>query len=281
MKGRRITDSFSLILVGGLAMISSLSSATRLAVSSTTTPTSRRSSFLACFALHSFHNRKIPFRHFMMSSLGGTDDSPQNNNKKPPPIPRAAVSVCVRCTVSTNKNPYYLLIQRGKEPNKGMWSLPGGSIEFGEDAVDAGMRELAEETVWEASVKGANSNNCKQKDQDVFSELQWYRGTVTTTDAIGQGYHYLIAHCFAELIILVQEKPSTASSEPTTVADCCLPRIQPADDADDASWLTARQIRDLEQSSNPNRHITPGVVRVIQRVEELSAANLLPTSKQI
>jgi len=257
-------------------MISSLcSSATRLAVSSTTYPTSRRSCFLACFASHSFHNQKIPSRHLMMSSMGG-EDSPQNSNNKkpPPPIPRAAVSVCVRCTVSTNKDPYYLLIQRGKEPNKGMWSLPGGSIEFGEDAVDAGRRELAEETVWEASVKGANNSNNKQKeDQDVFSELQWYRGTIATTDAIGQGYHYLIAHCFAELI-LVQEEPSTA-------ADCGLPRIQPADDADDASWLTARQIRDLEQSSNPNRHLTPGVVRVIQRVEELSEANLLPTSKQI
>ena len=27
-----------------------------------------------------------------------------------------------------------LLVQRGKEPNKGRWSLPGGAIELGETA---------------------------------------------------------------------------------------------------------------------------------------------------
>ena len=40
----------------------------------------------------------------------------------------------------------HLLAQRGKEPNNGMWSMPGGKIEIGEGMLDAAKRELWEET---------------------------------------------------------------------------------------------------------------------------------------
>ena len=39
-----------------------------------------------------------------------------------------------------------LLIQRGREPNKGLWSLPGGLVEVGESLAAAVVREVAEET---------------------------------------------------------------------------------------------------------------------------------------
>jgi ADP-ribose pyrophosphatase YjhB (NUDIX family) len=39
-----------------------------------------------------------------------------------------------------------LLVQRGHEPAKGLWSLPGGRVEPGEAAHDAVLREVAEET---------------------------------------------------------------------------------------------------------------------------------------
>ena len=40
----------------------------------------------------------------------------------------------------------YLLIQRAANPDKGLWSVPGGLIEVGELAADAAKREALEET---------------------------------------------------------------------------------------------------------------------------------------
>jgi 8-oxo-dGTP diphosphatase len=39
-----------------------------------------------------------------------------------------------------------LLIRRGHEPGKGLWSVPGGRIEDGESDTDALVREVREET---------------------------------------------------------------------------------------------------------------------------------------
>lgn len=39
-----------------------------------------------------------------------------------------------------------LLIQRGTEPARGKWSLPGGRVERNEEALDAVVREVREET---------------------------------------------------------------------------------------------------------------------------------------
>lgn len=47
-----------------------------------------------------------------------------------------------------------LLIQRGKPPLEGQWSLPGGRIEWGEKVADAALRELKEETGCDAEIVG-------------------------------------------------------------------------------------------------------------------------------
>lgn len=40
----------------------------------------------------------------------------------------------------------FLLIRRGKEPNRGLWAFPGGSVRFREPLITAAVRELSEET---------------------------------------------------------------------------------------------------------------------------------------
>lgn len=62
------------------------------------------------------------------------------------PVPAVGV-VCI-------KGDEVLLIQRGKPPKKGEWSLPGGHIEPGERLVDAAIRELIEETGVKAEIGG-------------------------------------------------------------------------------------------------------------------------------
>jgi 8-oxo-dGTP diphosphatase len=62
------------------------------------------------------------------------------------PVPAVGV-VCLRGDA-------VLLIRRGTPPLLGAWSLPGGRIEWGERAMEAALRELAEETGVEAELLG-------------------------------------------------------------------------------------------------------------------------------
>lgn len=39
-----------------------------------------------------------------------------------------------------------LLVQRGREPGRGLWSLPGGRVEADESPAQAAVREVREET---------------------------------------------------------------------------------------------------------------------------------------
>jgi 8-oxo-dGTP diphosphatase len=47
-----------------------------------------------------------------------------------------------------------VLVRRGREPGKGLWTFPGGAIELGETAEEAVRREALEETGLEVRVAG-------------------------------------------------------------------------------------------------------------------------------
>ncbi len=62
------------------------------------------------------------------------------------PYPRAALTVDAIVFVRENNHTWVLLIERGREPFKNKWALPGGFIEMDETLEHACIRELEEET---------------------------------------------------------------------------------------------------------------------------------------
>ncbi|HMR50700.1 MAG TPA: NUDIX domain-containing protein [Arachnia sp.] len=96
-----------------------------------------------------------------------------------------------------------LLVKRGAEPEKGRWSVPGGSVDPDEALADAAAREAFEET---------------------GLHVQIVRELWVATVPTGDGRQFEI-HDFL----------ATATGGTLT----------PGDDADDARWVTADELRRL------------------------------------
>lgn len=124
-----------------------------------------------------------------------------------PDAPRVAVGALV---VHQNK---VLLILRGKDPAKGMWAVPGGSVNIGETLQTAAEREVLEETGLQ--IKAG-------KVIYAFEKIQH--------DNAGQvQYHYVILD--------LEAKPL----DPAQL-------LTPADDAIKAGWFT---LADLDRLNLP------------------------------
>lgn len=90
-----------------------------------------------------------------------------------------------------------LIVQRGREPAYGKWSLPGGLVELGESLEDAVRREVREEVGLDISVK------------DMVAALD----RVILDDAGRIEYHYILLDFICEA--------SSAEPHPATdVMDC-------------------------------------------------------------
>ena len=55
----------------------------------------------------------------------------------------------------------FLLIRRGKAPNRGQWSLPGGAQHLGETVFEAGRREVREETGLDVEIRALVEKSMK------------------------------------------------------------------------------------------------------------------------
>jgi 8-oxo-dGTP diphosphatase len=101
-----------------------------------------------------------------------------------------------------------LLVQRGQEPLKGQWSLPGGAVEVGETLEAALVREVREETALDVVVGPV---------VDVLDSIRH--------DADGRAeYHYIII----DYACRVRGGTSTAAAHGT--------------DADDVRWVALDEL---------------------------------------
>mmetsp|Transcript_17117 Transcript_17117/g.32388 ORF Transcript_17117/g.32388 Transcript_17117/m.32388 type:complete len:259 (-) Transcript_17117:71-847(-) len=184
-------------------------------------------------------------------------------------VPRAAVSIVARY------NNKYALIRRGKEPNKGIWSFPGGKIELGEQSLAAAKREL-----WEETGLSSEAGNM------VEWSFQWCEhGPISTTDSIHMSeddnlmdsdviskfsYHYVISHWFVE----IKEAASDADQSQWLIGGeetVRLPTLLASDDAMDAMWFDIADIKlGIEKGE-----VIPGIEKVLSRSELMYEKGLL------
>jgi 8-oxo-dGTP diphosphatase len=86
--------------------------------------------------------------------------------------------------ITFNSKNQILLVKRGNEPSKGLWSLPGGMIELGERVREAAIREVKEEC------------NIDIEPEDVISVVD-----LILTEPDGKvKYHYILIDYLAKYI---------------------------------------------------------------------------------
>ncbi len=120
----------------------------------------------------------------------------------------SAPMVGVGIITFNNKNKV-LLVKRGNEPSKGLWSLPGGLVELGERVREAGIREVKEEC------------NIDIEPEDVISVVD-----LILEDSDGKvKYHYILIDYLAKYI----------GGE-----------LKPQSDVSDVTWFSQDELKELD-----------------------------------
>lgn len=107
----------------------------------------------------------------------------------------------------------YLLIKRAANPDKGLWSVPGGLVEVGERIEDAAVREALEETCLDVELV---------KRLGVVDKIEY--------DDKGEVYYHFV---------IIQYLAVVKGGE-----------MRPMDDALEAVWVTLDQLKDYELTSS-------------------------------
>ncbi|MCQ5336974.1 MAG: NUDIX hydrolase [Candidatus Methanomethylicia archaeon] len=110
------------------------------------------------------------------------------------------------------ENGKVLLIKRGNEPNKGLWSIPGGLVKLGESPEEAAIREFKEETGLNAII---------EKLLGIFN--------IVIKDNEGKiKYHYIVVDYLGKVI----------GGE-----------LKPGSDVLDAKWFDINELKNIQISS--------------------------------
>lgn len=110
------------------------------------------------------------------------------------------------------ENGKVLLIKRGNEPNKGLWSIPGGLVKLGESPEEAAIREFKEETGLNAII---------EKLLGIFN--------IVIKDNEGKiKYHYIVVDYLGKVI----------GGE-----------LKPGSDVLDAKWFDINELKNIQTSS--------------------------------
>jgi 8-oxo-dGTP diphosphatase len=129
-----------------------------------------------------------------------------DNSRRYPPRPVLGVGALIF------EDRKVLLVERGREPLAGYWSLPGGGVETGERLEDAVAREVLEETGLHVTVDSVAA---------VFERLM--------PDQLGQcEYHYVLIDFYCT---------------PTGEGN-----LQPGDDSSKAEWFALDELPALRMT---------------------------------